>query len=485
MWVLIFSLRIGNFKTSITCQPKRFYNVLSIKAYVETHRERFLDELIKFLQIPSVSTSSNHASYTHQAADFVKQKLTDAGADRVSLIETKNYPLVYAEKIVDKNLPTVLVYGHYDVQPADPYECWDTPPFEPVVREEKIYARGASDDKGQVYIHIKALEILLSNNQLPCNVKFLIEGEEESGSEGLAHFLKDPTNHALLCSDVVLLSDTQLLSPEQPSLTTGLRGIVCVEVEVAGPNRDLHSGTYGGAVGNPIHILCQMIARLHDDHHHITIPGFYDRVEQLSTQERDKLTKIPFDLLRYQADLGIEKVVGEAGYHTLERTGIRPALDVNGIWGGYIEEGSKTVLPAKAHAKLSMRLVPHQDAQEIAIQFKNYFTSLAPKSVQVKIKVNYSGSNAVVVNSDSIALRAAKKAFEDTWGQKPFLVRDGGSVPIVAQFKEVLGCDIVLMGFGLNSDAIHSPNEHFRLVNFFKGIDTVIAFYKHLATLYA
>lgn len=458
--------------------------MLNKKAYIETHQKRFIDELINFLQIPSVSNSKRYESYIRQAAEFLKQKLLDAGADQVRLIETKNYPLVYAEKIIDKNLPTVLVYGHYDVQPADPCEYWNTPPFEPAVKEGKIYARGASDDKGQVYIHVKALETMLHTHQMPCNIKFLIEGEEEIGSEGLAHFLQDPANQALLCSDAVLLSDTQLLSPEQPSLTTGLRGIVCLEVEVAGPNRDLHSGTYGGAVGNPINILCQMIAQLHDNYHRITIPGFYDRVEELSTEERNELRCVPFDLSTYQADLGIEAVVGEAGYHTLERIGVRPALDVNGIWGGYIEEGSKTILPAKAHAKLSMRLVPQQDAEEILTQFKNYFTSLAPEGVQVKIKAS-SGSNAVVIKSDSVAVQAAKKAFEEVWSKEPVLVRDGGSVPIVAQLQEVLDCDVVLMGFGLNSDAIHSPNENFKLAHFFKGIDTVIAFYKYLAALHA
>ena len=458
--------------------------MLSTKEYIEAHRDRFLHELMDFLRIPSVSTSKEHAEDTCKAAAFVKQQLLKAGVDQARLIETVGYPLVYGQKIVDKGLPTVLVYGHYDVQPAAPYALWDTPPFEPVVKEEKIYARGASDDKGQVYIHIKALETMLATKQLPCNVQFLIEGEEESGSEGLAHFLKDPKNHALLRSDAVLLSDTTLLSLEQPSLTTGLRGIVYLEVEVTGPNRDLHSGVYGGAVGNPINILCQLIASLQDEHNHITIPGFYDRVEVLSAQERAELANIPFDLSKYQEALGIAAVVGEQGYSTLERTGIRPSLDIHGIWGGYTEEGGKTVLPAKAHAKLSMRLVPHQDAQEIVTQFTNYFTALAPQGVKVQVNVVHAGSNAVVVSSDSVALQAAQKAFEEVWNKSPVLARDGGSIPILAQFKEVLDCDIVLMGFGLDSDAIHSPNEHFGLVNFFKGLDTVIAFYKHLAALH-
>ena len=457
----------------------------STQQYIAANRDRFLAEWMDFLRIPSVSTSREHAADTREAAEFVKQKFLDAGADQVRLIETVGYPLVYAEKVVDKSLPTVLVYGHYDVQPADPYDLWDTPPFTPVVKEEKMYARGASDDKGQVYLHIKALETMLATQQLPCNVKFLIEGEEESGSEGLVHFLQAPQNQALLPADAVLVSDTSILSLEQPSLTTGLRGIVYLEVAVTGPNRDLHSGVYGGAVGNPINILCQMIASLQDEHNRITIPGFYDCVATLSAQERDELAQIPFDLSKYQADLGIAAVVGEQGYSTLERKGIRPSLDVNGIWGGYTGEGGKTVLPAQAHAKLSMRLVPHQDAQTIVTQFTHYFTALAPQGVQVKVKVVQPGSNAVVVRSDSVALQAATKAFEEVWNTSPMLVREGGSIPIVAQFKEILGCDIVLMGFGLDSDAVHSPNEHFGLVNFFRGLDAVIAFYKHLAALHA
>lgn len=456
----------------------------STQQYIEANRDRFLDELMDFLRIPSVSTSSKYAEEIRQAAEFVQQKLIIAGADEVRLIDTIRYPLVYGEKIVDESLPTVLVYGHYDVQPADPYELWDTPPFEPVLKDEKIYARGASDDKGQTYIHIKALETMLATNQLPCNVKFLIEGEEESGSEGLAHFLRDPKNQQLLGADALLLSDTSLLSLEQPSLTAGLRGIVYLQVEVEGPNRDLHSGVYGGAVGNPINVLCHMIASLQDEHQRITIPGFYDRVQTLSTQERKELAKTPFDLAQYQAELDIEAVIGEQGYSTLERTGIRPSLDVNGIWGGYIEEGGKTVLPSKAHAKISMRLVPHQKEEEIVAQFTDYFISLAPKGIKVNVKVVHAGSNAVVVDSNAVALQAAQKAFEEAWGKTPLLAKDGGSIPIVAQFQQSLGCDVVLMGFGLDSDNIHSPNEHFGIANFFKGLDTVIAFYKHLAALH-
>jgi acetylornithine deacetylase/succinyl-diaminopimelate desuccinylase-like protein len=459
--------------------------MLTPEEYIATHQDRFLDELMDFLRIPSVSTSRKYAEDVRKAAEFTKQKLLEAGADQARLIETKGHPLVYGKKMVDQRLPTVLVYGHYDVQPADPDELWETPPFEPVVRAGKIYARGASDDKSQVYMHIKALETMLATEQLPCNVHFLIEGEEESGSEGLTHFLEYQENRSMLQSDAVLVSDTTLLSLEQPSLTVGLRGIVYVEVEVTGPNRDLHSGIYGGAVGNPINILCQMIASLHDTHYRVAIPGFYDDVEPLSEQDREELAKVYFELSGYQDALGIESVVGEQGYSTLERIGIRPALDINGIWGGYTGEGGKTVLPSQAHAKLSMRLVPHQDAQKIVVQFTNYFTSLAPRGVKVKVKVLHSASNAVVVATNAVALQAAKKAFEEVWNKIPVLTRDGGSIPIIAQFKETLGCDIVMMGFGLDSDAIHSPNEHFRVENFFKGIGVIISFYKHLAVLHA
>lgn len=454
-----------------------------IQAYLTIHQQRFLDELMALLRIPSVGTMQKHTPDVREAAVFIRDKIVAAGADQARLIETSGHPLVYGEKIVDKNLPTVLVYGHYDVQPADPEALWDTPPFEPVIRDEKIYARGASDDKGQVYMHIKAFETLVATQQLPCNVKFLIEGEEENGSEGLAAFLADQQNRAWLQADAILLSDTTLLSMEQPSLTVGLRGIVYLEVTVTGPNRDLHSGGYGGAVANPINILCQLIAALHDQDRRITIPKFYDKVSLLSSQERADLNQVALSTTQYQQELGIEAVMGETGYNTLERTSIRPSLDVNGIWGGYTEPGSKTVLPAKAQAKLSMRLVPHQDAREITDLFTDYFTSLAPAGVQVQIKAQHSGGNAVVLKQDSVALRAAYKAFETVWHKRPLATRGGGSIPIIAKFQEVLGCDIVMMGFGLRSDAAHSPNEHFGLVNFFKGIDTVIAFYKHLAAL--
>ncbi|MHA7877761.1 MAG: dipeptidase [Bacteroidota bacterium] len=459
--------------------------MLTTKQYIEKHKDRFLDELKDFLRIPSISTSKEYAKDIHQAAAFVKTQLLEAGADHARLIETVGYPLVYGEKVVDKNLPTVLVYGHYDVQPAAPYALWDTPPFTPIIKDNKIYARGASDDKGQVYMHIKALEAMLATQQLPCNIKFLIEGEEESGSEGLAHFLQDAQSHALLQADVVLVSDTTLIGLEQPSLTIGLRGIVYLEVAVTGPNRDLHSGVYGGAVGNPINILCQLLAALHDKDRRITIPGFYDHVEVLSKQERDALAQNPFSRSEYQESLGIAAVLGEEGYSTLERTGVRPSLDINGIWGGYTGEGGKTVLPSKAYAKLSMRLVPHQDATTITQQCTHYLTAMAPKSVKVEVSVVHAGSNAIVINKDSVVLKAAEKAFEEVWGKRPLHTRDGGSIPIVSQLQKTLGCDSVLMGFGLNSDAVHAPNEHFGLTNFFKGMDTVIAFYKHLVNLQA
>ena len=455
-----------------------------IQNYLDKHRKRFLDELLEFLRIPSIGTMPKHAPDTRAAAVFVRDQLTAAGIEHARLIETAGHPLVYGEKIIASRLPTVLVYGHYDVQPAEPEELWDTPPFEPVIRDEKIYARGASDDKGQVYMHIKAFETLRATQGIPCNVKFLIEGEEENGSEGLATFLADKHNCDLLRSDVVLISDTALLSMDQPSITIGTRGIVYFEVTVLGPNRDLHSGAYGGAVANPINVLCSMLGALHDEHHRIAIPKFYDNVRVPSAQERADLNQIDFNLAQYQEELGIAAVMGEAGYNTTERASIRPALDVNGIWGGYTAIGSKTVLPAQAHAKLSMRLVPDQDAQKISEDFMHYFSSLAPAGVQVSIKPHHGGSNAIIVPTDSMALRAAHKAFEDVWHKRPLNVICGGTLPILPEFQKLLGCDIVMMGFGLESDLAHAPNEHFGVVNFFKGIPTVIAFYKHLASIY-
>ncbi|OJW70331.1 MAG: peptidase dimerization domain protein [Candidatus Amoebophilus sp. 36-38] len=452
--------------------------------YIAKYKSRFIEELMAFLRIPSISTMPEHKQDIKQAANFIKDQLVAAGADKAWIIETTGHPLVYGEKIIDRQLPTVLVYGHYDVQPAEPYELWNSKPFEPLIKGDKIFARGAADDKGQFYIHVKALETMIATQSLPCNIKFLIEGEEEMGSGSLTNFLEDSANHNLLQADAILVSDTTIISMDQPSLTTGLRGIVYLEVTLTGANRDLHSGVYGGAVANPINILCKMLAALHDENGHITIPGFYDEVPDLTVAERAELNSIPFDLEAYKQTLGINEVIGEKGYTTLERVGIRPSLDVNGIWGGYIGTGAKTVLPSQAHAKVSMRLAPNQDAQKVMNAFVSYFSSLAPKGTQVAIKPYHGGCNAVVLDKNSLAFRAAENAFETVWGKHPFTTREGGSIPIIAKFKEKLGTDAVLMGFGLDTDAIHSPNEHFSLIAFFKGISTVIKFYENLAALY-
>lgn len=454
------------------------------RTYITTHKEQFLEELIAFLRIPSISTLPEHRKDINKAAQFVKDQLIAAGADKALLIETIGNPLVYGEKIVNPQLPTVLVYGHYDVQPADPYELWKSEPFEPVIKDDVIFGRGTSDDKGQLYIHIKALETMVATQSLPCNIKFLIEGEEEMGSSGIANFIEDAANHKLLQSDAILVSDTTMISMEQPSLTTGLRGIIYLEVTLTGPNRDLHSGVYGGAVANPINILCKMLAALHDENKHITIPGFYDRVPNFTSAERAKINEAPFNLEEYKQTIGIDEVIGEEGYTTLERVGIRPSLDVNGIWGGYIGTGAKTVLPSQAHAKVSMRLAPNQDAQEVTDAFVNYFSSLAPKGTKLEIKLHHGGCNPTVLDETSVAFKAAEKAFENVWGKRPLTTREGGSIPIIAKFKKELKTDIVLMGFGLDTDAIHSPNEHFSLTAFYKGIDTVINFFENLATLY-
>lgn len=452
-----------------------------IVQYIEENKQRFLDELFDFLRIPSVSADPKFKKDVLKAADYLEKKLKKAGVDHVEVIPTNGYPIVYGEKIIDPNLPTVLVYGHYDVQPADPYELWDSPPFEPVIKDEKIYARGSADDKGQLYMHVKAFEFMEQANALSCNIKFMIEGEEEIGSDNLDIFVKN--NKEKLAADVVLISDTSILSLETPSITVGLRGMSYLEVEVTGPNRDLHSGTYGGAVANPINVLCKMIASLKDENEHITIPGFYDKVKEIPKEEREKLAKAPFDLEEYKASLNIEDVQGEEGYSTIERAGIRPTLDVNGIWGGYIGEGAKTVLPSKAHAKISMRLVPDQDHKEITDLFIKHFQSIAPKSVRVKIKPHH-GGQAAVIPTDSVAFKAASAAFLEAWGKEPIPTRDGGSIPIVALFQKELKVNSVMLGFGLNSDAIHSPNESYGLKNYFKGIETIILFYKHLNNLY-
>ena len=450
-----------------------------IHQYIQSNQDRFLSELFELLRIPSVSADSKHKGDVRKAAEYVVQKLKEAGADKVQLKETKGHPIVYGEKIVDASRPTVLVYGHYDVQPPDPLNLWTSPPFEPTVRDGKIYARGSADDKGQFYMHIKAFEIMMKHNLLSCNIKFIIEGEEEVGSDNLGTFVKENKN--LLKADVILISDTSLISLDQPSITAGLRGLSYMEVEVTGPNRDLHSGVYGGAVANPANVLTKMIASLHDENGHVTITGFYDKVAELSPAEREALNKAPFDLNNYKKDLGIEEIQGEKGYTTLERTGIRPTLDVNGIWGGYTGEGAKTVLPSKASAKISMRLVPNQRPDEITEMFTKHFISIAPKSVKVKV-IAHHGGEAAVTPTDSKAFKAAAKAFEEVWGKSPIPTRDGGSIPIVALFKKELGLDTVLMGFGLDSDALHSPNEHYGIKNFLIGIETIVAFYNHYST---
>lgn len=450
-----------------------------VKEYIESNKQRFLDELFELLRIPSVSADSRHKQDVRKAAEYIQTKLKETGADLVEIKETKGHPIVYGEKIINKSGPTVLVYGHYDVQPPDPLDLWDSPPFEPVIKNEKIYARGSCDDKGQVYMHIKALEVMLKLNQLPCNIKFMIEGEEEVGSDSLGTFVHE--NKELLKADVILISDTAIISLDHPSITTGLRGLSYLEVEVTGPNRDLHSGVYGGAVANPINTLCAMIASLHSEDGRVTIPGFYDQVIELSDSDRKAINKAPFDLGNYKKELGIEEVKGEQGFTTVERTGIRPTLDVNGIWGGYTGEGAKTVLPSKASAKISMRLVPNQKTDEISELFTKHFKSIAPPTVKIKVTLHHGGQPAVTP-TDSKAFKSASKAFEEVWGKTPIPTRDGGSIPIVALFKKELGLDTVLMGFGLDSDAIHSPNEHYGLKNFFLGIETITAFYRHFST---
>ncbi len=452
----------------------------NLDQYIEENRDRFLEELFDLLRIPSISTNPKYKTEVERAAQAVKTKLEEAGVDKAEVCPTDGNPIVYGEKIIDENAPTVLIYGHYDVQPPDPVDLWETDPFEPDIRNENIYARGACDDKGQVYIHIKAFESMMNTGELPCNVKFMIEGEEEVGSEHLGPFIRE--NKEKLKSDVILVSDTAIISNEHPSITTGIRGISYVEVEVTGPNRDLHSGIYGGCVDNPINVLCNMIASLKDENGRITIPGFYDNVAELSQEERDAMARTPFDLEQYKKALGIREVAGEEGFSTLERGSVRPTLDVNGIWGGYTEPGAKTVLPSKAHAKISMRLVPDQDSHTITQLFKDYFPTIAPDTVDVKVTEHH-GGEPVVTPIDSVGYKAASKAMEDSFGKTPIPLRTGGSIPIVALFEKELGVNTILMGFGLDSDAIHSPNEKFGVFNFFKGIETVPRFFKHFAEL--
>lgn len=457
-----------------------------ITNYINANKERFLNELLDLLKIPSVSADPKYAGDVNRTAEAVKQRLIEAGVDKVEVSKTKGYPVVYGEKIIDPKKPTVIVYGHYDVQPADPLNLWDSPPFEPVIKktavhpEGAIFARGACDDKGQMYMHVKAFEIMMKTGTLPCNVKFMIEGEEEVGSANLGAWIVE--NKARLKGDVILISDTSMIAHDIPSIDTGLRGLAYMEVEVTGPNRDLHSGVYGGAVANPVNVLCKLIASCHDENNHITIPGFYDKVVELTNAERAELNLAPFDLNEFKKDLNIEQEQGEKGYTTFERTGVRPTLDVNGIWGGYIGEGAKTVLPAKAFAKISMRLVPDQNSETISKLFQTYFESVAPKSVKVKVTPHH-GGEPVVVSQTSPGFRSASMAMEEAFGKKPVPTRGGGSIPIVALFKKELGLDSILFGFGLDTDALHSPNEHYGLFNYYKGIETIPLFYRNFAKL--
>lgn len=446
----------------------------TIKSYVEANKNRFLEELFELLRIPSISTLPEHKADMLKAAEYWKKTLIEAGSDRAVVMPTAGNPVVYAEKIINPALPTVLVYAHYDVMPVDPLEQWISDPFEPQIRDGKIWARGANDDKGQSFIHAKAFELMVKTNSLPCNVKFMIEGEEEVGSVSLGKWCAD--NKELLKSDIILISDTSMMGPDTPSITVGLRGLAYVEVEVAGPSNDLHSGLFGGAVANPAIILAKMIASLHDENNRITIPGFYDDVLEVSAEERAAMARAPFNLQGYKNSLDIDDVHGEVGFSTIERTGIRPSLDVNGMWSGYTGNGAKTVLPSKAFAKISMRLVPNQDYNKVALLFKDYFESLAPKSVKVKVNIHH-GGQAYMAPITTPAYLAASLAIEDVYGKKPIPFRSGGSIPIVSIFEQILGVKSLLIGFGLESDAIHSPNENFSLHQFFNGIDTIARFY--------
>lgn len=453
-------------------------DIKTVDSYIESNKDRFLDELIDLLKVPSVSADPAFSKDVHRAAELLAGRLKEIGIDKIEICPTAGYPIVYGEKIVDAKLPTVLVYGHYDVQPADPIELWTSPPFEPVIKDGKIYARGACDDKGQMYMHVKAVELMMKTSGLPCNVKFMIEGEEEVGSDNLGTFVK--ANKERLKADLVLISDTGMIANDVPSITVGLRGLSYIEVEVTGPKRDLHSGIYGGAIGNPINILCDMIASLHDENKKITIPGFYDDVIEVSAADRAEMAKAPFSEAEYRADLNIDATQGEAGYSSLERCTIRPTLDVNGIWGGYIGQGAKTVLPSKAFAKISCRLVPGQDPDKITDLVLKHLVAIAPPSVKVVAKPHH-GGQPYLTPTNFKGYQAAHKAMETTFGKAPIPMRGGGSIPIVAMFEEELGLKSVLMGFGLDSDAIHSPNEHYGVFNYLKGIQTIPFFYQYLA----
>jgi len=447
-----------------------------IKNYIEDNKDRFLEELFGLIRIPSISSLSQNRPDMVKAAEYWTKTLLDAGADKAEVMPTEGNPIVFGEKIFDPKLPTVLVYAHYDVMPVDPIELWKSKPFEPEIRDGKIWARGANDDKGQSFIHAKAFELMVKTNTLPCNVKFMIEGEEEIGSSSLTKWIA--INKELLKADVIVVSDTSLLGRETPSITTGLRGLAYMEVEVTGPNMDLHSGLFGGAVANPINILARLIASLHDENNRIAIPGFYDDVLEVDAAERADMAKAPFDLEQYKKALDINEIHGEKGYSTMERTGIRPTLDVNGIWGGYTAEGSKTVLPSKAFAKISMRLVPNQDHKKIAKLFQDHFNSIAPNCVKVKVNAHH-GGQGYVAPTDTTGYQAASQAMLDVFGKRPIPFRSGGSIPIISAFESTLGIKSILLGFGLESDAIHSPNENFSLDLFYKGIEVIPRFFKY------
>ncbi len=451
-----------------------------VKNYLEANKDRFLDELFGLIRIPSISSLSEHKPDMLRAAEYWKEAILKAGADKAEVIPSNGNPVVYGEKMIDPKLPTVLVYGHYDVMPVDPIELWDSPPFEPEIRDGKIFARGADDDKGQAFMHAKAFELMVQTQSLPCNVKFMVEGEEEIGSPNLKQWCLD--HKEMLHADIILVSDTSMIAQDIPSITTGLRGLAFMEVEVTGPNRDLHSGIFGGAVANPANVLAKMIAQLQDEKGRITIPGFYDDVLEISPEERAEMAKAPFNLEQYKKALDIDEVHGEDGFSSSERTGIRPSLDVNGIWGGYTGEGAKTVLPSKAHAKISMRLVPNQDHKKIARLFEDHFKAIAPPYVKVKVQELH-GGQGYVSPITMTAYQAAELAYTDTFGKKPVPVRSGGSIPIISTFEEVLGIKSILMGFGLESDAIHSPNENYPVFNFYKGIETIVHFYQHFTNL--
>jgi acetylornithine deacetylase/succinyl-diaminopimelate desuccinylase-like protein len=448
------------------------------KSYQEQHQDRFLNEMMDLLRIPSISAKSEHKDDMIRCAEAVQKSLLEAGCTRADVLPTAGYPVVYGERIIDPTKPTVLVYGHYDVQPPEPLELWHSGPFEPVIKDGKVFARGSADDKGQFYMHVKALEVMDKTGTLCTNIKFLIEGEEEVGSPNLAAFVS--ANKELLNADVILISDSAMLSMDNPSLDTGVRGLSYIEVEVTGANRDLHSGTYGGAVANPITLLAQMIASCHDADNHITIPGFYDDVVQATEEERALINRAPFNEAEYKAELGINALWGEKGYSTYERTGIRPTIEVNGIWGGYTGEGAKTVLPSKAFAKISARLVPNQSSEKITEKLLQYFQSKAPAGVTVKASLHH-GGEPYMTPIDSKGYKAASKAIENTFGKTPIPVRGGGSIPICSILEKELGIKIVFMGFGLDNDNLHSPNEKYNIENYNKGIETIPYFHKYFA----